>query len=242
MIKDTSILDENNLNAPRVKHVALTGYLKRNWRRNPNELKRIVYNCDVSPYLGQLPPELRNIVPKNKIAQVTAEFRESLENFLINNIVELRSMDADCTYQMPELGVLFGTKCELFARGINVYGVNPWSGLLGFVCKLSFPEINAHYALKVYYDNMHVRAGYSHGPWFEAATALAANNAESKDNVPMYMASLRYEPYLFQNGRAIKKMVLPSAKIKMLYLPRVLKKMNPEIVVGVAESIGVKPI
>ena len=196
MVKDGVILDEKNLNASRVRHVGLTGYLKRNWRRNPNELKRIVYNCDVSPYLGQMPPELRAIAPGGDIPGVTVQLREIIEDFVIKNIYELRELDRDKIYQMNQIEKLFGTKCILTARGVNVYGVNPWSGLCGFVCKMSFPEINAHYALKLYYDNIYVRADYAHGPWFEAATALAANQAEPKDNVPMYMASLKYEPYM----------------------------------------------
>lgn len=185
-----------DINAPRVKHAALTKYLKRNWERNPNVLKRIFYNCDVSGYVGALPPQLRARVPREQIATVTAQFRENLENWLIRNSLDLRAMDADRVYDLPEIGGLFNTRCTLLARGINVYGVNPWSGLLGFVCKLSFPEINAHYALKLYYDNVDVVTSYSHGPWFEVGTALAANKAEPRDNVPMYMASMKYEKYL----------------------------------------------
>ena len=196
MVTNTVILDENNLNAPRYKHVGLTGYLKRNWRRNPNELKRIVYSCDVSPYLGQLPPELRAIAPGGDIAGVTQQFRKIIEDFALENIQELRDANQDKIWPMNKIEQLFGTKCVMFSRGVNVYGVNPWAGLLGFVCKLSFPEINAHYALKLYYDNVYVRTSYCHGPWAEVATALAANHAEPKDNVQMYMASLKYEPYL----------------------------------------------
>lgn len=195
MIKNTDPLI-NDINAPRVHHRALTGYLRRNWSRNPNELKRIVYNTDVSPYLGALPPQLRARVPREQIATVTAQFRDKLENFLIDNIVDLREMESDRVYDLSEIGALFGTQCNLVARGINVYGVNPWSGLLGFVCKMSFPEIGAHYALKLYYNHIPEVMHYSHGPWFEVATALATNKAEPNDNVPMYMASLRYEKYL----------------------------------------------
>ncbi len=195
MIKDTESLIVD-INAPRVHHRALTGFLRRNWSRSPNTLKRIVYNTDVSPYLGALPPQLRARVPQNQIASVTAQFRECLENFLIQNIFDLREMESDRIYDLPEIGALFGTGCNLVARGVNVYGVNPWSGLLGFVCKLSFPDINAHYALKLYYSHIPEVTHYSHGPWFEFGTALAANKAEARDNVPMYMASLKYEKYM----------------------------------------------
>ena len=199
-----------DINAPRVHHRALTGYLRRKWSRNPNELKRIVYNTDVSPYLGALPPQLRARVPREQIAWVTAEFRDKLEDFLIKNAPDLRVMDADKVYELPEIGDLFGLKCNLMARGINVYGVNPWSGLLGFVCKLSFPEIDAHYALKLYYDHIPEVTHYSHGPWFEVATGLAANRAESRDNVPMYMASLKYEKYLLSQWAGDKDDGVPQ--------------------------------
>lgn len=190
---DSLIMD---INAPRVRHRALTGYLRRNWKGDSWLLKRIVYNMDVSPYLGALPPELRKCLGGENIATVTAQFRENLDDFLIKNAFELRNLESDVVYELPQIGALFGVRCNLLARGINSYGVNPWSGLLGFVCKLSFPEINAHYALKLYYDNGMGVTYLRHGPWFEAAAALAANKAESRDNVPMYMASLKYEKYL----------------------------------------------
>ncbi len=196
MVKDTDGILSTDINATRFKHVALTKFLKRNWERNPNVLKRILYNCDVSEYIGALPPQLRARVPREQIATVTAQFRENLENWLIRNSLDLRAMEADRVYELPEIGNLFNTKCTLLSRGINVYGVNPWSGLLGFVCKMSFPEIDAHYALKLYYDNLSIMVSYSHGPWFEVGTALAANKAEPRDNVPMYMASLKYEKYM----------------------------------------------
>lgn len=194
-----------DINAPKVKHRALTGMLRKKWSRDPNVLKHIVYNCDVSPYLGALPPQLRNRVPREKIASVTAQFRENLEDFLIKNIVDLRGMDADRVYDLPEIGDLFGLKCTLFARGVSVYGVNPWSGLLGFVCKLSFPEIEAHYALKLYHKGLPDFLLYSHGPWFESATALAACKAEPRNNVPMYMASMKYEKYLLSQWAGDKE-------------------------------------
>lgn len=185
-----------DINEPQAHHRALTGFLRRKWSRNPYTLKRIVYNTDVSQYIGALPPELRSRVPREQIATVTAQFREHLENFLIQNIFDLREMKADHTYELPQIGNLFGTKCTLFARGINVDGMNPWAGLLGFVCKMSFPEIDAHYALKLFYGNVPNEMYFSHGIWFEVGTALAANKAEAKDNVPMYMASLKYEKYM----------------------------------------------
>ncbi|MBQ2017013.1 MAG: hypothetical protein II208_00610 [Alphaproteobacteria bacterium] len=185
-----------DINAPRVHNRALTGFLRRKWSRNPHELQRIIYNTDASPYLGVLPPELRKRVNNQNLSSVTAEFREKLESFLVKNAFDLREMECDREYDIPELGDIFGLKCKLIARGVNVYGVNPWGGACGFVCKLSFPEINAHYALKLYHNGTSEFMNYSHGAWFEVATALAANHAEPRDNVPMYMASLKYDKYM----------------------------------------------
>ena len=185
-----------DMNAPRVHHRALTGYLRRKWSRNPHELRRIIYNTDASPYLGELPPELRIRVKKQDLSGVTAQFRENLENFLVKNVFDLRELNVDRVYDIPELGDLFGLKCMLMARGFAKGQVNPWAGACGFVCKLSFPEINANYALKLYHGGASELMNYNHGAWFEVATALAANKAEPRDNVPMYMASLIYDKYM----------------------------------------------
>lgn len=185
-----------DINLPRVKHVALTGFLSKKWHRFHAYLKHIVYNCDVSPYLGALPPELRRRVDRKNIPQVTSDFRNMLEDFLIQNAYEIYSMDKDRVYYIPQIGDLFGTQCVLEAKGVNVYGVNPWGGASGFVLKMSFPEINAHYALKLFYKDRPEWIDYDHGVWFEVATALAANKAEPKDNNPMYMASFIYEKYM----------------------------------------------
>ena len=195
MVEYSSVLI-NNGNAARVKHRALTGLLRNKWCRCTDRVKKIVYNCDVSPYMGALPPELRAQVSKDNIAHVTAQFRENLENFLIQNAFEIHAMDADKVYNVPIIGQLFGTDCLIESKGVNVYRFNPWSGAVGFVCKMSFPEINAHYALKLFYKQLPDWATKDHGAWFEIATAFAANKAEPKDNNPIYMASLIYEKYM----------------------------------------------
>ena len=78
MVMEKTILDKNRV-ATRVKHVALTGYVRRNWNRNPQKLQQIISDCDVSGELGALPPQLRARVPKAHLSQVTAEFRAELE-------------------------------------------------------------------------------------------------------------------------------------------------------------------
>lgn len=175
-------------------HRALTGFLRKNWVRNPRQLRDIVMNCDVSPYVGALPPQLRARVPADEIEYVTAKFRDVLEDFLIANAPEIRSMKADKIYDIPEITNLFGTKCQLETKGATYVGLSPWEGGVGFVSKLSFPEINAHYALKLF--KPFAEDEMEHGPWFEIATALAANRAEPHQNAPMYMAALRYEKYM----------------------------------------------
>lgn len=214
MMVDADIILIDNGKAARCKHRALTGMLRYRWVRYIGRLKKTVYNCDVLPYLGALPPELRAQLPKNKIASVTAQFRENLENFLIANAFEIREMNADKVYDVSSVGDLFGTKCVLESKGINVYGFNPWSGSVGFVCKMSFPEINAHYALKLFYKDAPDWALYDHGPWFEIATAFAANKAEPKDNNPVYMASLISEQYMLSKWAGDKEDKLEAREQK----------------------------
>ena len=208
---EKTILDKNRV-AKRVKHVALTGFLRKNWKRDPRYLQQIISDCDVSGELGALPPQLRARVPKAHLSQVTAEFRAELEYFLMKNIFELGELDSDRVYDLKQIGNLFGTKCALTARGINVYGVNPWSGAVGYVCKLSFPEINAHYALKLYHINGPIWGERDHGAWFEVATAFAANKAEARDNNRVYMASLSNEPYLLSQWAGDKEDKIEARK------------------------------
>lgn len=180
----------------RVKHVALTGFLRRKWIRDTNFLENIVSCTDVSPYLGALPPELRNRLPKEDVSRVTYEFRNALEDFLVKNIGDIRKMDCDRIYDLGQISDLFGTPCRMLSRGVNVYGVNPWQGGFGFVCKLSFPEINAHYALKLFDVAVSLADMPPHGILFEVSTALAASHAEPRDNNKFYMASLKDEKYM----------------------------------------------
>lgn len=180
----------------RVKHVALTGFLRRKWNRDTRILQKIVHCTDVSPYLGALPPELRNRLPKEDVSRVTYEFRNGLENFLVQNIYDIRNKDGSRVYDLKQISDLFDTPCKLLVRGVNEHGINIWQGGVGFVCKLSFPEINAHYALKLYDDIHSWGDNCDHGIWFEVATALAASYAEPCDNNKIYMASLKHEKYM----------------------------------------------
>ncbi len=193
-----------------VKHSALTGYLARNWSRQTKLFKDTLYKCDVSYYLGQLPPVLRKRIKAGQVGAVTHLFRQILEDFLIDNAPEIRAMQSDCIYEIPQLGELFGVSCQLETRGAGAYRHSPWEGGVGFVSKLSFPEINAHFALKLFKYLPQEYTG--HGPWFEIPTALAANRAEPRDNNPIYMASMKYEIYMlsdWRDGAAVISDVMP---------------------------------
>lgn len=178
------------------KHRALTGFLCRNWERNSKYLNCVCSNCDVSLFLGALPFELRRRITKSKISSVTHLFHAKLQYFLERNIVELSEMTDDKKYDLSDLGGLFDTKCVLFARGGNKSKKNPWSGAIGFVCKMSFPEIDLDYALKLFYQDVPVWGRCNHGPLFEIPTAFAAGHAEPRDNNRVYLASLSGVPYL----------------------------------------------
>lgn len=179
----------------RPKHSALTHLLRRNWWRTPKLWQQILSKCVVAPYLGALPPELRACVPKEQLSNITYRFRMILEDFLIDKVHEMRSETDGVYYEMPNIGALFGTKCWLECGAINYAGYRIWSGGFGMVCKMSFPELHACYALKIF-DTRVVNDGGAHGAYYEIPTAFAAAHAEPRNNARVYMASLIYEPYM----------------------------------------------
>lgn len=178
----------------RPAHVSLTHFFKRNWEREPGRLISILSKCSVEPYLGALPPELRNRVSRQDLSDITYKFRMRLENFLVARSDDVIGAANDITYSLDDIGELFGTRCQLLARGVNYAGICPWQGGFGTVCKLSFPEIGAEYALKIY--NFFQEPGQGHGAMWEIPTAFAATHAEPRDNSRVYMASLTAGPYL----------------------------------------------
>ena len=180
--------------AQRCKHRALTGFVRKKWNGDAFLMQHIFYDCDVVPYFGALPPELRARVKQDAIAEVTRTFRMDLEDFLVQNAFQIEDVEKDYVWDLPHIGAMFGCSCTLEMRGVTIVGVSPWEGVAGVVCKMSFPEIKAEYALKVYKSNS--EHWFNHGPWFEIATAFAANRAEPKDNNPVYMGSLIYNKYL----------------------------------------------
>lgn len=178
----------------RPKHRALTNLMRRNWERGPAWWQKILSKCTIAPYLGALPPELRARVTKENLSAVTHQFRMILEDFLIANIRDIQAATDGPMYELPEMGRLFGASCVLEFGPINFAGFRIWSGWAGIVCKMSFPEINAQYALKIFDSRRDDH--YDHGASCEIPTAFAAAHAEPRDNSRVYMASVIYEPYL----------------------------------------------
>lgn len=183
----------------RPKHSALTHFFRRNWWRDPKVLVAILAKCDVSPYFGALPPELRARVPKENLGVVTQQFRMILEDFLMDKKYQILSCKRAQTYDLSVLGKLFGLTCRLHIGGMEAdapLGIEfrHWSGAFSIVGKMSFPEIGADYALKIF--NLDYFKGRSHGSMYEIPTALAAAHAEPKDNARVYMASLVNDNYM----------------------------------------------
>lgn len=182
--------------APRIKHVPLTGWLRHKYLRTPRMLREIIEKCDVDPCIGALPPQLLARLNPADITLVTMRFREALQDFLVDNGRALRTENKNRVFDLPEVGAMFGSGCQIYYRGtMGPDGDTAWRGAFGIVCKLSFPDIRCDYALKFYYsDNV---SGYGrHGPWYEIPTAFAACNAEPHHNNPVYMASLFHNMYM----------------------------------------------
>ncbi|MCM1294962.1 MAG: hypothetical protein NC311_05425 [Muribaculaceae bacterium] len=165
--------------------VSLTRLLRR--RLDINHIKYILNNHDVQPFVGGLPPQLCPRVASDLRGVAAYEMHWIISEFLENNLCYLTAPESDVVVDVDAMKRLFGTDCKLTARGINICGLSPWSGLMAVVFKLSFPKIGAEYALKSFYDMSHHYRG--HGPVFEIQTAFAAGHAEPRDNCPVYMAS-----------------------------------------------------
>lgn len=157
-------------------------------------LQYVLENCNVSSDLGNLPPELCGRVALQNRADVTVAFHLHIADFISNNQSRLRSFKAAFVEPWDGVSELFATPCtvECRNRASSVDSV-PWRGAIATVCRVSFPEIGASYALKVFQKDRYFVA---HGPWYEIPMAFAAHRAESKDNNPVYMASLGPVKYM----------------------------------------------
>lgn len=168
------------------KHSSLTHFIRRNG--NHRMVAQILARCDVTPRVGCLPPELVPLVRPENRAYVADEFGKCLEQFWARNKDNISMLHSDTIFDASDISALFNTECHITARGVGVCGVGAWSGGFGVVCKVSFPKINAEYALKYFLAPKYT---YGHGAAFEIPAAFAANHAEPRDNCPVYMASFK---------------------------------------------------
>ena len=167
----------------RPAHSALTKFMKRKWSAGMGEqVKHILERCDVSPYVGQLPPQLCALVNRRGIKTVTHVFRVALHRFLTYSKSEIRAAKSGQKFQIPGMERYFG-KCEL---EIEYYSTTEYYTL----CKLSFPEHNLHYSLKLFNVPVPEYNQSIRGKFVEVANAFAASYGEPKDNSAVYMASL----------------------------------------------------
>jgi len=192
------------LQSQKMQHRALTGILRRDGFLPNNMLRNILVLCDVSTDLGELPPELLARVAPNEIAYATREFRRILREYLLKNKRVFLAQKADILDSLPEMEELFGTDCIVEYRNDtemeDVNGntfIEDWSGSYGVVVKLSFPQINAAYALKLFRNCSTEDTKCGHGPMFEIPTAFCASHAQPHDYERVYMASLSLRcPYM----------------------------------------------
>lgn len=180
----------------RPKHAGLTHYLRRHWHRTPETLRAILARCDVAANVGVLPPQLRkSLSPYADIARVTMDFHDLINDFLVDSSRTIHHCHQDIIYELPAIGALFNATCKIECHKTSGLQPSRWSGLAGVVCRMSFPELNASYALKVYFP-IYYDSDDDHGAMYEIPTALAACRSEPRDNMTMYMASLTRNPYM----------------------------------------------
>ena len=113
---------------------------------------------------------------------MTDVFRVALQRFLTYSKSEIRAAKSGQKFQIPGMERYFG-KCEL---EIEYYSTTEYYTL----CKLSFPEHNLCYSLKLFNVPVPEYNQGIRGKFDEIANAFAASYAEPKDNSAVYMASL----------------------------------------------------
>ena len=174
-----------------VKHTHMTKLFKR-CGAYVYDAYKIFLNCDISKYVGSLPPELINLIPKESIAHITKQMCKELESLVMDFEYELEKRSKEI-YELDSVGELFNTKCVLQTydkSDIRCYYNNKicgWFGVCANVYKISFPEINAHYALKIFKGFESIRG---HGVQYEIPTAFCANNCEPEKNARIYLGVL----------------------------------------------------
>ena len=176
-----------------VKHVSLTKFLKRRWMESEDDLMKIVNECNVSPDLGTLPPNLRRCLVDSNVAESVAQFRKLLNEFLEKKYDDILNVKNKKLYILRSIGKMFNTECalEVVKNMDDAIGIR--CGLSGVVGKLIFPKLNQSYALKLFFPRKYQGA---HGVWHEVANAFASYHAEPKNYNDVYMASIGTYSYM----------------------------------------------
>lgn len=226
----------------RPKHCALTKFLRHHDLRLAYDLEKIIKDCNVSPFLGCLPPELRALVDKENLSDITFKFFDILDFIVVDKYAELLNY-VKYKYDMLEITALFNTKCILetgeqihfapdskyrewaqnngFLKWQNynddLMVCRSWLGGYGNIYKLSFPEIGVSYALKIFKTNICPNVGQ--GPIYEIPTALRACRAEPKYNNTIYMANLLGGQYMLSKwvNVTVDNQWLPNTRKHMIY-------------------------
>ena len=178
-----------------VKHRSLTHFLRCNTSLTIRGLKQVINYCDVSPELGALPPALRTCAGGD-MSDVTARFHKIIAQLISDNRRVMMGYSTVMCCDWPAASELFGTPCVVECRNRLTHNGPQWYGAAATVARISFPEIGARYALKMFRRDEWTSA---HGPWNEVPAAFAAFHAEPKDNNRVHMASLGTVKYMLSD-------------------------------------------
>lgn len=176
------------------KKYNLTKWMTRHANKLTMAAVRTIMNTPgISPDIGNLPETLRQHVPGYDLNTATKTAFMTLANFIAHNRSIISDYRTTATIPFPDWAALFNTPCTVTIRNRRVGDELPWVGATSNVIKISFPELNAHYAVKVFRHDKYISP---QGPWHDIPVAFAAAHAEPRDNVPTYMASFGPIKYL----------------------------------------------
>ncbi|MBD5391741.1 hypothetical protein HDR66_02965 [bacterium] len=176
-----------------IKRKSLTYYVARYDIHGPR-LREFIEKYNMDPHVGQLPGALRERIAAADIPRVTIAFNKCLDGFVAEKRRKLIDGRDDSVYSLDAMTELFGTRCIIEAPYCGK--VQPWHGFASVVCRVSFPEIGAQYALKIFRD---FDFRHAHGPWYEIPTAVCAYAAEPRDNNRMYIGAFGQNAYMLSD-------------------------------------------
>ena len=197
--------------AKKTEHSSLTKYARK-YGAEGNILS-VMKACDIDCHIGELPPELLQLVDKQDRSAKTKEFFMALDKLVKTKRSEL-SKHQQLVYRLPEICKIFDSYCVLrtakpIKNFINEY--ETWGGSFGDVYKICFTEIGAEYALKIYKPlRRHAGTEWNrHGAKYEIPTAFCANKAEPRENNPVYMAKLNGCEYMLSKWQDKEEKPIP---------------------------------